>query len=270
MNKLSGTTDGLVYTLAEYEEPKYVLKFDNQKRNSFVKKVYQTYSQTVLLPKLLYCDDSNEFIVYSFIPGTTRYNRGLKKNWLPRLVKDLLNQYKISHNSDVWGSLERPCESWREFNERCLKEARRNLERSMNDPRINIKGPLPIEDFNKVESLVECISEVDHKYLMHGDTGVHNFVFHEYELVGVIDPWPTIGPIIYDFTYAYCSSPDDLTLETLYDAFDLLNNNKMEKSRLIDEVLFRLYCRIGVCARVNPKDLQDYLKAWEYWKVYLY
>lgn len=105
MNKLSETTDGLVYTLAENEEPKYVLKFDDQKRNSLVKKVYQTYNQTGLLPKLLYSDHYNEFIVYSFIPGSTRYNCGLKKNWLARLVRGLLNHYKISHDSYVWGSL---------------------------------------------------------------------------------------------------------------------------------------------------------------------
>jgi hypothetical protein len=128
---------------------------------------------------------------------------------------------------------------------------------------------LPIEDYYKVKSLIESISKIDDKYLLHGDTGVHNFVFRDDELVGVIDPSPMVGPIIYDFTYAYCSSPDDLNLETLFVAFDLLNDNTMERSRLIEEVIFQLYCRIGICAKVHPHDLDDYLKAWDYWKVHL-
>ncbi|OZB92467.1 hypothetical protein CJP46_25915 [Paenibacillus sp. XY044] len=256
MNKMSGTTGGQVYTLAENEEPQYVLKFDNQIRNIFVKKIYQTYSQSILLPKLLYCNDSNEFIVYTFIPGKTHNNRGLKKNWLARLVEHLLNHYKISQNLNIWGSVDRPYDSWREF-----------IERKLNNARRNIGDILPIEDYNRVQSLIERISKVDYKYLIHGDAGVHNFVFCDYELVGVIDPWPIVGPMTYDFTYAFCSSPDDLTMETLFDAYDLLKDNKMEKSRLIDEVVFQLYCRIGVCAKFHPHDLQDYLKAWEYWKV---
>ncbi|GGA10638.1 hypothetical protein GCM10008018_64920 [Paenibacillus marchantiophytorum] len=102
---------------------------------------------------------------------------------------------------------------------------------------------------------------------MHGDTGVHNFVFHESTLTGVIDPSPVVGPVIYDFTYAFCSSPDDLNLETLFATFNLLNHEPMEKSRLIEEIILQLYCRIGICVKVHPHDLEGYLKAWDYWKV---
>ncbi len=79
-----------------------------------------------------------------------------------------------------------------------------------------------MEDYNKVKSLVDNISNVESKYLLHGDTGVHNFVFHESQLVGVIDPSPMIVPLLYDFTYAFCSSPDDLKVDTLFATFDLL------------------------------------------------
>ena len=64
----------------------------------------------------------------------------------------------------------------------------------------------------------------EEKYFLHGDTGVHNFVFRQNQLVGVIDPDPMAGPVIYDFTYAFCSSPDDLDMETLLDSFALLKN----------------------------------------------
>lgn len=103
-----------------------------------------------------------------------------------------------------------------------------------------------------------------------GDTGVHNFVFLDNQLNGVIDPSPLIGPIIYDFTYTFCSSPDSLNLRTLPSAFSLLSNSdSFTQERFLDEVLFQLYTRIGVCIRVHPQDLSGYLDAWKEWRVYL-
>ncbi|MBU7316999.1 phosphotransferase [Paenibacillus oleatilyticus] len=128
---------------------------------------------------------------------------------------------------------------------------------------------LPIGDYDKVQSLIERISKVETKYLLHGDTGVHNFVFHHFELIGVIDPSPMAGPVTYDFTYAFCSSPDDLNLDTLFAAFELLRHKPIDQSRLVEETIFQLYCRIGICAKVHPKDLAGYLKAWEYWRTLL-
>jgi hypothetical protein len=139
----------------------------------------------------------------------------------------------------------------------------------LEDTRRDWGSLLSFEDYYRVKSIVKNISKSEEqgaRYLLHGDTGVHNFVFHELTLVGVIDPSPMIGPLLYDFTYAFCSSPDDLNLETLMAAFTLLNHEPMERSRLIEEVIFQLYCRIGICIRLHPHDLEDYLKAWEYWK----
>ncbi|WP_152392772.1 aminoglycoside phosphotransferase family protein [Paenibacillus guangzhouensis] len=109
---------------------------------------------------------------------------------------------------------------------------------------------LSTEDYRRVESIFERLSKNEDqevKYLLHGDTGVHNFVYYENSLVGVIDPSPMIGPMLYDFTYAFCSSPDDLNLETLMTAYQLLHHEPIEQSRLIEEVIFQLYCRIGIC-----------------------
>ncbi|MDB5052721.1 MAG: hypothetical protein JWM44_771, partial [Bacilli bacterium] len=218
-----------------------------------------TYRHITLLPKILYTDPAKAFIVYSYITGTTHYNRGLKINWLTILVKELFNHYEKYLQIDKWGRLESPIQSWREWNDR-------GLEGALN----NVGSFLPIEDYYKVKSLVENISKREGheaRFLLHGDTGVHNFVFHELSLIGVIDPSPMIGPVLYDFTYAFCSSPDDLNLETLIATFSLLNHEPMERSRLIEEVIFQLYCRIGICVKVHPHDLEGYLKAWEYWKV---
>jgi hypothetical protein len=258
-NKMNGTTDGLVYNLTVNDEPKYVLKLDSPQNISLVEQLHQTYIHSNLFPKLLYTEPDKTFILYSYITGTTHYNRGSKINWLTLLVKELLNHYEIYKLTDKWGLwLEDPCQTWRDF-----------IDQGVENARINVENLLPIEDYYKVKSFVENISkgEEHERFLLHGDCGVHNFVFDQNTLTGVIDPSPIVGPVLYDFMYAFCSSPDDLNLETLNTAFTLLNHEPMERTRLIEEVIIQLYCRIGICSKHHPNDLADYLKAWDYWKV---
>ncbi|TDF92995.1 phosphotransferase [Paenibacillus piri] len=257
-NNKTGSTEGLVYTLSTHNEAKYVLKIDHPQQISLAEHFLSTYRHISLLPKKLYTDPEKAFILYSYITGTTHKDRGLKINWLTILIKELFNHYEESPQNDKWGRLQRPIQTWSEWNYRSLEDTRNNW-----------GNLLPVEDYDRVRSIVENISksaELESRYLLHGDTGVHNFVFHELSLVGVIDPAPMIGPLLYDFTYAFCSSPDDLNLETLMGTFTLLKHEPIERSRLIEEVIFQLYCRIGICIQFHPHDLEDYLKAWEYWK----
>jgi hypothetical protein len=257
-NNKNGTTDGLVYILSEHGEAKYVLKIDRPQQIIWVEQFFHTYRHINLLPVIFYTDPAKAFIVCSYIAGTTHYNRGLKINWLSILVIELFNHYEKYLQTDKWGRLESPIQSWSEWNNRGLEDAKSNL-----------GSLLPIEDYDRMKSIVENISKREEhaaRYLLHGDTGVHNFVFHEFSLVGVIDPSPMIGPLLYDFTYAFCSSPDDLDLETLMATFTLLNHEPIERSMLIEAVILQLYCRIGICIRLHPHDLEGYLKAWEYWR----
>lgn len=259
LNKMNGTTDGLVYTLAVDNNPKYVLKLDSSENIFLVEQLHQAYTNSTLLPKLLYIDPAKTFIVYFYTTGTTYINRGTKMDWLTLLIKELLNHYEIYQQTDKWGFwLGDPCQTWRDFIDRGLEYAR-----------INVGSVLPIEDYYKVKSFIGNIStgEGHERFLLHGDCGVHNFVFDQNSLAGVIDPSPIVGPVLYDYIYAFCSSPDDLNLETLISTFTLLNHEPIERSRLIEEVIIQLYCRIGICLKHHPHDLEHYLKAWDYWKV---
>lgn len=262
ISRMSGTTEGHVYTLSVENEPKYVLKIDSPHQISLIEQWHQAYIHSTLPPKLLYTDPAKTYIVYTYIAGTTHFQRGSKINWLTLLVNRLLNSYEIYPHTDKWGFwLEDPRETWRDY-----------IDRGVEDARINIGSLLPAEDYDKVKSFVENISVTeDHeRFLLHGDCGVHNFVFHQQTITGVIDPSPIVGPVRYDFMYAFCSSPDDLNLETFFSAFALLNHEPAERSKLIEEVMIQLYCRIGICLKHHPHDLADYLKAWDYWKVLSY
>lgn len=257
----NGTTEGLVYTLSVNGEPKYILKLDHPQNNVWVIQLLRTYRHTALFPQLLFSDPANTYIVYTYISGITHYNRGSKIDWMSLLVKELFNRYVSYSETDLWGRLEYPRGSWLEFNERSVEGAKEY-----------IGERLPIEDYDLVKSLAAKISQdvgQEAKLLLHGDMGVHNFVFHQSALVGVIDPSPMAGPVLYDFTYAFCSSPDDLTVETLFATFDLLDHKPMERIRLIEEVVVQLYCRIGICILHHPHDLAEYLEAWEYWRTWI-
>lgn len=257
-NSVAGTTDGLVYMLTANKATKYVLKLDLPQQIIPVEQLFQTYRSSPLLPKLLYTDPAKDYIVYTYIEGTTHYERGAKLNWLTILINGLVNHYENNLQMKGWGFwLEDPCQTWRDF-----------IDKGVEYARTAIGNLLPVEDYDQVKALVGNIAEGEdgQRFLLHGDCGVHNFVFHRNALAGVIDPSPIAGPVIYDFIFAFCSSPDDLNLETLLPAFELLNHRQIERSGLIEEVIIQLYCRIGVCLKHHPHDLKEYLQAWDYWK----
>lgn len=258
ISRLSGTTSGRVFHLESIQEKKYILKFDDPNQIEIAQQWLETYKNSKLTPKISFIAPDNSFFVYTSIDGTTHHNRGLKRIWLSSLVKDLFNQYSI-YQADFWGSIEDPLKTWKEFNERRIEEAR-----------INIEDILSIDDYNLVKSKVNKIYDgevgLGNKFLLHGDTGVHNLVYNHFTLVGVIDPSPMVGPVTYDFLFAFCSSSDDINIETLFSAYDLLEQGRVDKSTLIEEALIHLYCRIGLSVKHHPNDLPEYLIAWEEWK----
>ncbi|MEH7886594.1 hypothetical protein V7654_20015 [Bacillus sp. JJ1609] len=259
----SGTTNGVLYTLYVENTPTYVVKIDHPSIINSTKDFLFAYQDVLLLPNVFYNDDKKGFIVYSYVSGETHFNRGSKLKWMAHLIQELFNQYQKVDQEIPWGRINGTKRKyWSEFNQISLESAKEN-----------IGDFLPSEDHRRVAFVVNALSKYhnqEEKYYLHGDTGVHNFVYSANELKGVIDPSPLIGPRIYDFTYAFCSSPDSLDISTLMTSFSLWNgNSSLSKERLLDEVLFQLYTRIGVCIKVHPHDLNEYMEAWREWRVYL-
>lgn len=250
IQEMSGTTAGLVFKLKTKKDHKYILKYDDPDTIHVVEQFFNIYKDLELFPKVLLTAQDKSYMIYTYLEGITHVNRGFKKDWLKTIVIDLLNHYVTCRET---------AQSWREFNELGIEEAR-----------LNAGNLLTIDDYNYVKSKAHQLfnedSEQETMYLLHGDAGVHNFIFNDAALIGVIDPSPNVGPLIYDFLYAFCSSPDDLNTETLFTVFGYLEQGRIEKSRLIEEVMIQLYCRIGLCAKHHPNDLNDYLEAWEHWK----
>lgn len=259
----SGTTDGTIYRLSSEKKPLYVLKKDEPKVVAATNGFLETYKNIKLLPNVLYTDEFNEFIVYSYISGDTHINRGSKFEWMKIIVGELINHYEKAEENFSRGRVTGINRSlWADFNLESLEYAKANIGDLFSN-----------EEHRRVRLLVNKLNTYEYqqeKYYLHGDAGVHNFVFKSHKLNGIIDPSPLIGPKIYDFTYAFCSSPDDLNLETLYSSFSLLHQEqRITKVELLEEVLFQLYTRIGICKKVHPQDLVAYLEVWKEWRVYL-
>ncbi|WP_177186722.1 phosphotransferase [Paenibacillus sp. CF384] len=251
MHQMNGTTEGRVYILMVDEAPRYVLKLEEAEYMSVVARFLNDYAGSPLLPKLYYLAPDHSFIVYAFIPGTTGDERGPKKEWLPKLTVDLLNHYLKVEQTDsslVWDD-----------------HTLDGLDFAKNE----IGSLLPAADYELVHAIARKLlvrREGRTLYALHGDCGVHNFVFRDEQLVGVIDPTPMAGPLLYDFVFAFVSSPDDLTMDTLLPAFELLDHEPLEREELVWEVVVGLYYRIGVCLLHHPHDLPAYMEAWNYWK----
>jgi aminoglycoside phosphotransferase len=259
----SGTTNGILYILFINKMPIYVIKIDQPKVITSTEDFLLAYKEVKLLPDVLYTDSNKEFIVYSYITGETHFNRGSKMEWMTILIDELFNKYHKVDQSTSWGRVNGiQKKTWSDFNQSSLEYAKEN-----------IGNFLSTEEHKRVELLVNKLNIYENheeKYYLHGDAGVHNFVYMNNQLKGVIDPSPLIGPKIYDFTYAFCSSPDSLNLNTLLSLFTMLTlDGSFTEERLMDEVLFQLYTRIGVCIKVHPHDLSEYMKAWKEWNKYL-
>lgn len=171
-------------------------------------------------------------------------------------MKGLLNNYKPAPKDTGWGWANQPADSWQSFQLNEIVIASKT-----------IASLLDTEDHQFVYNLVKNNNMDSRAFLLHGDCGMHNFIFNGGQLSGVIDPTPVIGDPIYDFIYAFCSSPDDLTKETIDSGVKhLLMNSEINSLILYEQVIIALYIRLETSIIHHPNDFEEYLKAWYYWK----
>lgn len=102
-------------------------------------------------------------------------------------------------------------------------------------------------------------------FLLHGDCGMHNFLFEKGSLSGVIDPLPVLGRPLYDLLYAFCSSPDDLEFPILLKSSENLRVKDLQESELIEDLIVALYLRLSTCLQHHPVDFPEYLNSWNRW-----
>lgn len=248
---LTGGTASEVYLL-ETEDEKYIIKGNETEVIRSEAEFLHFYPDIHMLPSLLYVDESNHYLVYSFINGTELYQAG-KKEMLQVLVEQLLNHYRPSEQ-EGWGWYDTPEDSWKAFQSKEVGFAASVIGSHLSE-----------EAHHFVKSLSENNDFQGNHYLIHGDCGVHNFIFDNNTLRGVIDPTPVIGDPVYDLIYAFCASPDDLTRTVILSGYEKLETTVIGDKQLYEQVLIALYIRLETCLIHHPDDFLEYLSAWEYW-----
>ncbi|MEI5893784.1 aminoglycoside phosphotransferase family protein [Bacillus cereus] len=249
---LNGGTTSTVYLLDEA----YVVKLNEAEVIREEANFLSFYEGNTLFSKLLYKEPLHTYIVYSFFEGSTSCEQGHKRSTLRTLVKEVINKYKIVPEAEGWGWKESTVQSWNEFLTTNVMEAYENVRRYISE-----------EEYRTVLKLANSPNRgtgINQPFLLHGDLGFHNFIFQGNKLHGVIDPLPVLGDPIYDLIYAFCSTPEDLTKETINYAMKQCVFHRKDRY-LYEEIVIGLYLRIDTCLRHHPKDLEDYLAAWRYW-----
>ncbi|KZE69186.1 hypothetical protein AWM68_02650 [Fictibacillus phosphorivorans] len=254
---LTGGTVSQLFLLQTNDGKQYVVKSNGPEITQSEAYYLKCYEELELLPNLHYVEPSNKYLVYSFIEGSTNYVRNNKQELLVTLVHDLIKHYKTVPETIGWGWADEPTDSWYAY----------LLNRTMDAKKV-LDPYLGEDDHDLLFDLVQKVEGMKvQPYLLHGDLGVHNFIFNDDHLCGVIDPTPVIGDPLYDLIYAFCSSPDDLTQQTIESAADVLKvGGKQVNANLYENVLIGLYHRLAACVKHHPSDLKEYLNAWHVWK----
>ncbi|HEK9099988.1 aminoglycoside phosphotransferase family protein [Bacillus pfraonensis] len=253
--KLTGGTTSRLYLLVGNEQ--CVVKLNEARVIEEEAYFLNFYENKSIFPKLLYVDPLYRYMVYSFIPGSVSCDAGNKKDILCTLVQKVIHTYKPAVKMDQWGWKEDPVDSWQDFLLERVREANETVTSYITE-----------EDFHTVVQLVHSPNRTaysDQPFLLHGDCGFHNFIFNEHTLYGVIDPYPVLGDPIYDLIYAFCSTPKELTRETIDEVVEKSVFHNRAREALYEEVVIVLYCRLDTCLRHHPENLEAYLQAWRYW-----
>ncbi|WP_226036598.1 phosphotransferase [Aquibacillus saliphilus] len=257
--ELSGGTVSELYLLNSSDDTSYVVKLNEPQVIESEAYFLEFYKDVELLPNMLFVEQSYKYFVYGFMAGSTNYPINNKKEMLQALVEGLINNYKCVPTNTGWGWADDLSDSWDSFLLNEIIEANTFLTSHLEKDEYNFILDL----FNKTHRENRDIQP----YLLHGDCGVHNFIFRHGKLTGVIDPTPVIGDPRYDLIYAFCSSPDDLTKETIDSAVSHLRINGAKINSIVyEDVVIGLYLRLATCIKHHPNDFNRYLKAWFYWK----
>ncbi len=229
---------------------KYIIKFNNQVtikgEKIFFENNISKYNETILF----YDDNSDEYIVYGYIDNDNIEKEKINIEKLKNNMKEYIASYK-GCDWNGYGYLFEEKKSWSDFFE----------------SEMSWRKPYAFEvlnkfEYNKVERAISVLNKYPvNKVILHGDLGIHNLLFKNNDLVGVIDPQPIAGDRIYDYIFFIFSDLifcKDMTMLKLYDD---LQNEATEKIDAL--VILVLFDRIIRCVRHNSNNTNEYLKLWE-------
>ena len=224
---------------------KYIIKQANTKQLEAEVIFSKFYNEIPMLQKLAYYDNDYKYIVYDFIEGHVMHTVedffDLSDN-----IKEIVSKYK-SYNSEKFGYIESPVNSWEEF----LKAETNHSSLSL--PDANYLLPVVNEAIDELSKL-----PFDKK-LIHGDFGTHNFIKKNDKFIAAIDPIPVLGDPTYDLLFALTSNIDLLNYLSIDFLIEYTGETKAKVTALLKVVLYIRICR---CAKYNKDWIETYMDLW--------
>lgn len=229
---------------------RYIIKFNNQitikgEKNFFENNINR-YNEKILF----YDNNNNEYIVYNYIDNDNIEKEKVNIKKLKNNIKEYIFSYKKC-DWNGYGYLFEEKKSWSEFFKSEMLSRKNNAFEVLNK-----------SEYDKVEEAIDILDKypID-KVILHGDLGIHNLLFKNNNLVGIIDPQPIAGDRIYDYIFFIFSDLifcKDMTMSQLYDE---LQEEPAKKINAL--VILILFDRIIRCVRHKLDNIDEYLKLWE-------
>ncbi|TDF90115.1 phosphotransferase [Paenibacillus piri] len=252
-SELKGGTNSKVALISNADSSlQYVIKQNTPEQIASEAAFFELYHGIPLLPKVAYVDPEFRYFLYHFLPGSTSYVRGSKAALMNELIDHMVRHYVQPESRQNYCWIEDPIRISEE-----LDYAKSVIGLHINEKDHRLVQEIHTRRIGRMNS--------DRLYVLHGDFGVHNFLFEYGNLTGVIDPIPGLGRPLYDLLYAFCSSPGELHFSILLPAVQRLGVEDIHESDLVDDMIIALYKRICTCLLHHPNDLPEYLLAWNEW-----
>ena len=229
---------------------KYIIKFNNQVtikgEKIFFENNISRYNETILF----YDNNNDEYIVYNYIDNDNIEKEKINIEKLKNNMKEYIFSYKEC-DWNGYGYLFEEKKSWNNFFESEMSWRKQYAFEVLNK-----------SEYNKVEKAISVLNKYPvNKVILHGDLGIHNLLFKNNDLVGVIDPQPIAGDCIYDYIFFIFSDLIFCKDTTMLKLYNDLQNEATEKIDAL--VILVLFDRIIRCVRHKSNNINEYLKLWE-------
>lgn len=241
IQEMKNGTDSKVFLVNE----KYIFKFHNKNVIEAEFEFFNSY-KSELNELIVFVDKNFNYIVYEFIKNKDKsFNAGD----LILQVKKYVDGY-IDFAGKGFGFLFEEKKSWKEF-----------LEDEFNDKKAYALKVIKESDCQRVVNAIDVICKYEFKKkLMHGDLGLHNMLFLNSELVGIIDPQPLIGDALYDFIFCVLSDENIAEPKIISNIYNYIPSEPKEKIDAM--VLFVLFGRIARCVKYNLSEKNHFIDLW--------
>ena len=242
VQEMKNGTDSKVFLVNE----KYIFKFHNPNTIKAEFEYFNSYPCDIN-EKIVFVSKDYSYIVYEFIE-----NDGTLENIesLILKIKDYVDVYPV-FDGDKFGFLFEETNTWLE----CLKN-------ELEDKKVHSLKVLNESDYQKALHALEMLGNYTFtKKLMHGDFGLHNLLFLNHRLIGIIDPQPLIGDPLYDFIFCILSDEDIAKPEIIMNLHAFAPNEPKEKIDAM--IVFVLFCRIARCVKYHLAELDHFKKLWQ-------